>query len=253
MELEPRTAAPAHATGAVVFLPLAALDEDATFRLREEGDVSGLASSIGRLGQLEPIELRPLPRRAGRRRRASRWSRASAASPPCGCSLRDRALARVHARSTTRTRGASRSAQALLGEPLLRRAELARSCARARLATRTASRAPWAGARARSTEAVAPRAGCDAARHAASASSSCLGERARRRAGRGAPRTSAGGDEVEVARGARGRPRPAPVRAEPGPRARVRGLGRAARRGPARDVEQARWTRRLLRRSWSAR
>jgi len=34
---------------------------DATFRLRETGDVSGLASAIGRLGQLTPVDLRPLP------------------------------------------------------------------------------------------------------------------------------------------------------------------------------------------------
>lgn len=61
MELEPRTSAPAHATGAVAFVDLDEIAEDATFRLREEGDVSLLAGSIGRLGQLVPIELRPWP------------------------------------------------------------------------------------------------------------------------------------------------------------------------------------------------
>ena len=34
MELEPRTTAPAHATGAVEFVPLAAISDDGTFRLR---------------------------------------------------------------------------------------------------------------------------------------------------------------------------------------------------------------------------
>ncbi len=40
------------------------LDEispDLTFRLRDPGDVSELASAIGRLGQLTPVDLRPLP------------------------------------------------------------------------------------------------------------------------------------------------------------------------------------------------
>ena len=61
MELEPRTTAPAHATGAVEFVPLAAIADDATFRLRDVGDVAALAASIGRLGHLVPVELRPVP------------------------------------------------------------------------------------------------------------------------------------------------------------------------------------------------
>ena len=61
MELVPRTTAPRHATGAVEFVPLDAVSVDPTFRLREVGDVSPLAGSIARLGQLAPIELRPLP------------------------------------------------------------------------------------------------------------------------------------------------------------------------------------------------
>ena len=60
MELEPRTTAPAHATGAVEFVALEDVSGDATFRLRDEGDVGPLAASMGRLGQLVPIELRPL-------------------------------------------------------------------------------------------------------------------------------------------------------------------------------------------------
>src|SRR6266545_4283002 len=61
MELEPRTTAPAHATGAVEFVPLAEIAADPTFRLRDVGDVAALAASIGRLGHLVPVELRPLP------------------------------------------------------------------------------------------------------------------------------------------------------------------------------------------------
>ncbi|WP_242396207.1 ParB N-terminal domain-containing protein [Anaeromyxobacter oryzisoli] len=61
MELEPRTVTPVHATGAVEFVPLSAVADDVTFRLREEGDVAALAGSIGRLGQLAPVELRPIP------------------------------------------------------------------------------------------------------------------------------------------------------------------------------------------------
>ena len=49
MELEPRTEVPVHATGTVGFVSLASIVADATFRLREEGDISALASSIGRL------------------------------------------------------------------------------------------------------------------------------------------------------------------------------------------------------------
>jgi ParB-like chromosome segregation protein Spo0J len=37
------------------------ISPDPTFRLRDPGDVSDLATAIGRLGQLTPIDLRPLP------------------------------------------------------------------------------------------------------------------------------------------------------------------------------------------------
>jgi ParB-like chromosome segregation protein Spo0J len=39
-------------------LPLTQIEDDATFRLRPEGDVAGLAQSIARSGQLVPIEVR---------------------------------------------------------------------------------------------------------------------------------------------------------------------------------------------------
>ncbi len=57
----PVVRAPRSATGSLELVPLDDLSEDATFRLREAGDVARLAVSIGRLGQLAPVELRPLP------------------------------------------------------------------------------------------------------------------------------------------------------------------------------------------------
>jgi ParB-like chromosome segregation protein Spo0J len=118
VELEPRTAAPSHATGAVVFLPLAALDEDVTFRLREEGDVAALASSIGRLGQLAPIEVRPLPAVPGAPERyqvVAGFRRVAALR----LLVRERALARVHERLDDEDAWALAVAEPLLGEPLL--------------------------------------------------------------------------------------------------------------------------------------
>jgi len=115
VELEPRTAAPAHATGAVVFLPLAALDEDATFRLREEGDVSLLATSIGRLGQLQPIEVRELPAAPGRYQVVAGFRRLAALR----LLVRERALVRIHERLDDEDAWAIALATPLLGEPLL--------------------------------------------------------------------------------------------------------------------------------------
>jgi ParB family transcriptional regulator, chromosome partitioning protein len=44
--------------GSLDTLPLSQIDEDLAFRLRPEGDVTGLAQSIAREGQLVPIEVR---------------------------------------------------------------------------------------------------------------------------------------------------------------------------------------------------
>ncbi len=44
--------------GSLDTLPLSQIDDDATYRLRGEGDVTGLAQSIAREGQLVPIEVR---------------------------------------------------------------------------------------------------------------------------------------------------------------------------------------------------
>ncbi|NMO20708.1 ParB N-terminal domain-containing protein [Pyxidicoccus fallax] len=43
----------------LVLLPLEKLVDDTSFRLRPEGDVSGLATDIARLGQLFPVDVRP--------------------------------------------------------------------------------------------------------------------------------------------------------------------------------------------------
>ncbi|AKQ65353.1 ParB-like nuclease domain protein [Myxococcus hansupus] len=42
-----------------VLLPLEKLQDDSGFKLRPEGDVSGLATDIARLGQLFPVDVRP--------------------------------------------------------------------------------------------------------------------------------------------------------------------------------------------------
>jgi hypothetical protein len=118
VELEPRTTAPAHATGAVEFVPLADLSDDATFRLRDEGDVSALAASLGRLGQLVPIELRPLP---GAAPEGPRWQVVAGFRRLAAARMlsRDRVLARVHATLGDEDAWALALGDALLGEPLL--------------------------------------------------------------------------------------------------------------------------------------
>jgi ParB-like chromosome segregation protein Spo0J len=118
MELEPRTTAPAHATGAVEFVPLAEIAEDATFQLRQEGDVAALAASIGRLGHLVPIELRPLP---GAPEGPPRYQVVAGFRRIAALRLlaRDRVLARVHGTLDDEDAWAIALAQALLGEPLV--------------------------------------------------------------------------------------------------------------------------------------
>jgi hypothetical protein len=118
VELAPRTTAPAHATGVVEFVPLAAVAADATFRLRGEGDVAALAGSIARLGQLAPVELRPLPGAAdgsGPRYQLVAGFRRLAA---VRLLARGRVLARVHARLDDDDAWSLCLADALLGEPL---------------------------------------------------------------------------------------------------------------------------------------
>lgn len=138
MEPEPRISPPAHATGAVEFIPLAAVATDATFRLREEGDVAALAASIGRLGQLVPIELRPLPGAGddGPRYQVVGGFRRIAALRML---LRGRVLARVHVALSDEDAWGLALGQALLTEPLDRDGLRA---LRERL--QAAGTAPWA-------------------------------------------------------------------------------------------------------------
>jgi ParB-like chromosome segregation protein Spo0J len=137
VELEPRTTAPAHATGAVEFVELALISDDATFRLRDEGDVAPLAASLGRLGQLVPVELRPLPGAGdGPRFQVLAGFRRIAAARLLA---RERVLARVHPALGDEDAWALALGDALLGEPLLGN-EL--EALRARLAASGA--APWA-------------------------------------------------------------------------------------------------------------
>lgn len=121
MELEPRIAAPAHATGTVEFVPLSEVSEDGTFRLREEGDVSALAASVGRLGQLAPIELRPLP---GAGDDGPRWQVVAGFRRIAALRLllRGRVLARVHGSLGDEDAWGLALGQALLTEPLDREA-----------------------------------------------------------------------------------------------------------------------------------
>jgi hypothetical protein len=135
VEHEPRTTAPAHATGAVAFVPLAAVDDDATYRVRPEGDVSHLAASIGRLGQLSPVELRPHPTAPGRYQVVAGFRRLAALR----MLMRERVLARVHERLEDDDAWGVALAQALLTEPLDGEALLA---LRRRLAE--SGVAPWA-------------------------------------------------------------------------------------------------------------
>jgi len=160
VEPEPRATAPAHATGAVEFVSIDEISEDATFRLREPGDVSQLAASIGRLGQLAPVELRPLPSRAPRAdgppppavaaadpedgflpdpSSGARWQLVSGFRRLEALRMlhRDRVLARVHAALSDEDAWALALSRPLLSEPWLP-SELEA------LRERTRAIAPWA-------------------------------------------------------------------------------------------------------------
>jgi hypothetical protein len=105
----------------VEYVPLDAIAEDVTFRLREEGDVSALAASLGRLGQLVPVELRPLPGAAPggpRYQLVAGFRRVEALR----CLLRERVLARVHDELGDEDAWSIALCEALLREPLDRAA-----------------------------------------------------------------------------------------------------------------------------------
>ena len=117
MDLEHRTTAPLHATGVVESVRLEDIDDDATFQLREVGDASALATSIGRLGQLEPVELRPRP---GADDGGPHWQLVAGFRRLAALRLlqRDRVLARLHDPLGDEDAWALALAGALLSEPL---------------------------------------------------------------------------------------------------------------------------------------
>ena len=138
LEREQRSAAPAHATGAVEFIALEAIALDDTFRLRPEGDVGDLATSLGRLGQLVPVELRPWP---GAASDGPRWQVVAGFRRMAAVRLlaRERVLARLHAELSDADAWGVALVQALLQEPL---GETDLGALRELLAT--SSVAPWA-------------------------------------------------------------------------------------------------------------
>jgi ParB-like chromosome segregation protein Spo0J len=93
----PVVRAPRHATGSLELVPLDDLSDDVTFRLRETGDVARLAVSMGRLGQLAPVELRPLPGSGGEAG-PTRWQVVAGFRRVEALRMlqRERVLARVH-------------------------------------------------------------------------------------------------------------------------------------------------------------
>jgi ParB family transcriptional regulator, chromosome partitioning protein len=117
--LEPhlRIAAPAHATGAVAFVELADIAADDAFRLRGDGDVSLLATSLGRLGQLSPVELRPWP---GAASDGPRWQVVAGFRRLAAVRLlaRERVLARLHGELSDQDAWGLALGDALLREPL---------------------------------------------------------------------------------------------------------------------------------------
>jgi hypothetical protein len=138
LEHDLRTTAPAHATGAVEFVALDDIAPDETFRLRPDGDVALLATSLGRLGQLAPIELRPW---RGASSDGPRWQVVSGFRRLAAVRLlaRERVLARLHADLSDEDAWGLALAEALLREPLSA-AEL--EALRARLLATGV--APWA-------------------------------------------------------------------------------------------------------------
>ena len=138
LEREQHSAAPAHATGAVEFIALEDISTDDAFRLRPEGDVADLATSLGRLGQLLPVELRPWP---GAASDGPRWQVVAGFRRMAAVRMlaRERVLARLHAELSDSDAWGVALTQALLQEPL---GEVDLDALRERLGT--SGVAPWA-------------------------------------------------------------------------------------------------------------
>ncbi|HEX7487334.1 MAG TPA: chromosome partitioning protein ParB [Anaeromyxobacteraceae bacterium] len=117
LEREQHSAAPAHATGAVEFIALEDISTDDAFRLRPEGDVADLATSLGRLGQLLPVELRPWP---GAASDGPRWQVVAGFRRMAAVRMlaRERVLARLHAELSDGDAWGVALTQSLLQEPL---------------------------------------------------------------------------------------------------------------------------------------
>jgi hypothetical protein len=138
LEREQHSAAPAHATGAVEFIALEDISTDDAFRLRPEGDVADLATSLGRLGQLLPVELRPWP---GAASDGPRWQVVAGFRRMAAVRMlaRERVLARLHVELSDGDAWGVALTQALLQEPL---GEVDLDALRERLGT--SGVAPWA-------------------------------------------------------------------------------------------------------------
>jgi len=129
---------PLHATGAVVFVALEEIAADEAFRLRPDGDVTQLATSLGRLGQLSPIELRPWPAAGGE---GPRWQVVSGFRRLAAARLlaRERLLARLHRQLSDEDAWGLALGEALLHEPLT-----GDELEALRDQLRASGRAPWA-------------------------------------------------------------------------------------------------------------
>jgi hypothetical protein len=99
-------------------VPLEEIAADATFRVRAPGDVAELAVSMGRLGQLDPVDLRPLPA-ASAEGPEKRWQVVAGFRRMEALRLlqREKALARVHPSLADGDAWALALAGPLFGEP----------------------------------------------------------------------------------------------------------------------------------------